>query len=127
MGNRILAFKDFDIGDYEIDDRGKAKKKDNLLKKIGKKIYKISTSEELRWAAGLLLTVYLMSGKHKSTSDDTAQVLSDIHSGRMDYTTLEKARDVVVDTYETMKGSSKGSRSSNRSSIRRPSRHPKRY
>jgi hypothetical protein len=125
MRKKILTFKDFDTGDYEISNRGKAKKKDGLLKKIGKTIYKISTSEELRWIAGLVLTAYLMSGKNKSTKDDTAQVLSDIKDGRIDHNTLENARNVVIDAYESMNGESKNQSSYSSNSY--PRRSSRRY
>jgi len=125
MKKKILAFKNFDTGDYEISNRGKAKKKDGLLKKIGKTIYKISTSEELRWIAGLVLTAYLMTGKNKSTKDDTAQVLSDIKDGRIDHNTLETARNVVIDAYESMNGDSKNQSSYSSNSY--PRRSSRRY
>jgi hypothetical protein len=100
---KIKSFKNFDYGDYVVDDdKRKIKKRDNILKKLAKKIYKISTMEEVRWAAGLLLSAWIISGK-SLRRDSTAEVLRDIHSGRVDFDTLENARESVIDAYQKIK------------------------
>jgi hypothetical protein len=100
---KIKSFKNFDYGDYVVDDdKRKVKKRDGILKKLAKKIYKISTMEEVRWAAGLLLSAWILSGR-ASRRDSTTEVLRDIQSGRVDFDTLENARETVIDTYQKMK------------------------
>ena len=122
----ITSFKDFDYKNYGVENErgsrgGKVKKAESALKKLGKKIYRISTSEEVRWAAGLLLTVYVLSGKNK-TDRDSEQVLRDIKDGRLDHSTLETARDIVVDIYQSLTGKKKEKISNTGRRRKRPSR-----
>jgi len=100
---RIKSFKNFDYNDYELDvNKKNVRKRDNILKKLAKKIYKIGTMEEVRWAAGLLLSAWIISGR-SSRRDSTTEVLKDIQSGRVDFDTLESARETIINTYNTIK------------------------
>lgn len=100
MTNNITNFKSFDYKDYDVKNKKKA---DPIIKRAWDSIKKALSSEELKYAAGLLLTVAILVGKN----DKLTTVLKDIVSGRVDFRTLEEFRKMLVDIAKALTASSK--------------------
>ena len=97
MKNKLKSFKDFHVGDIDIDEY-EGLNSDSLLKKSWKKIKDIANNEDIKLAATLLLFIYIMFGR--SSKSDVGSTLEDISSGRVSFNTVEAARDVLYDLFK---------------------------
>jgi len=102
----LQSFKDFDYKGYETskDRDKKLKKADNILGKAWKALKKAGSSKELQWVVGLIISALILFGNNRGgRGDDLMSALKDIQAGRVDFDTLNDAKNAIGDIIKAYK------------------------